>query len=177
MPTSWVQNILPNASTSAPLQLWFNNINSVWLPCIVWHAGQVRVFDGVSYCQRLHNLEISTPRHQLNNCDGCRSIPTPFQNLCHSRYNLASLLISNVLGLAGWNSCQRNIHNAFYRLQPSHSALLRKHVVHTFACAGGYNPIMWREWILLILQGKDNWWTRFNTTVHNLQDRRRQLQL
>ena len=63
MPTR-VENILPNAAIS-PLQLFSNNGRSAWLPCIEQQAWQVRVFVGVLYCQRLHNLEISTPMHQL----------------------------------------------------------------------------------------------------------------
>ena len=147
MPTR-VEHILPNAA-GTPLQLWFNNVNSVWLSRIEWHVGQVWVIVGVLYFWRLYNLEISTPTHQLNNCDGSSCIPLPFQNLCHARHNLARLPI-NVLGSAGWDSCWHNIHDAFYRLQPSHSFLLCKLIVHLFTYVGGYNSITWLEWTFLM---------------------------
>jgi hypothetical protein len=46
MPT-WVEHILPNAA-GTPLQLW---LNSVWLPCIEWHVGEVPVLsESCLYC-------------------------------------------------------------------------------------------------------------------------------
>lgn len=56
MPT-WVEIVLPNAATAPLQELWFNNVNSIWLPCIEWHAGHLLlVVVGVFYCQRLRNL-------------------------------------------------------------------------------------------------------------------------
>lgn len=56
MPT-WVEIVLPNAATAPLQELWFNIVNSIWLPCIEWHAWHLwLVVVGVFYCQRLRNL-------------------------------------------------------------------------------------------------------------------------
>ena len=126
MPTR-VEYILPNAA-GTPLQLWFNNVNSVRLPFVKWHVGQVRVIVGVLYC--------------------CSQAPQPWY--LHSHAPTQQLWWKQPHPNAFSESVPRKAQPCLAPDQCAWLGRLQFVFTHSLVLLGGYNPVPWREWIFLI---------------------------